>query len=152
MQISRRRMSVLLAATAAGLAGCGGGGSSVVEIVFSDLEGDFQGTWPVRNYVLRTDAEWQAAWNEHGVMTNEIPPRPVVDFNRYVLLGISRGLASCQSLLVRGVSLQDGRLVVRYQIVAPPAGTLCAAVLTPLIRFIIVPVLIFDGVAFEQVS
>jgi hypothetical protein len=122
------------------LAGCGGGDAPLEDVPIVSLGADYA-DWPVRKYVIRTQQEWIAAWNEPLILTSEPRPEPpAVDFSTHNVLGVSDGwTGSCGTFLVKKVTRQGDRYRVVYGLVAPPPFTSCAAIIVPTVAFVLVP-------------
>jgi hypothetical protein len=107
---------VILLLSVALLISCGGG-SDEIEVPFVSLAGDFSGEWPVRNYVLRSESEWETAWLEHTPALSPPPEKPVVNFQTNVLLGVSLGLSrgGCESVAIVRVTRAAANHLVEYR-------------------------------------
>jgi hypothetical protein len=60
------------------LAACGGGDEPVA-LELRPLDGLGYQAWPTRNYVIRSDIEWQAAWDASERVDAPVT-RPAIDF------------------------------------------------------------------------
>lgn len=82
--------------------------------------------WPSAEYVARNEAEWEAAWQQGRRMDPRdegIPRdgRPVVDFERHMVVGISRGLGSDSSHSLYFIEMIEwpDAIEVRFQYTNP---------------------------------
>jgi hypothetical protein len=100
-----------------------------------------------KQVVLRTAAELQQLWREHGA--GQAPPS--VDFTSRMVVGVFLGSRMTGGFDVRitGAEVADGTLVVRYTETTPAPGAMLAQVITA--PFHLVSVEKCDGpVRFER--
>ncbi|PTT17809.1 hypothetical protein DBR12_17145 [Acidovorax sp. HMWF029] len=142
------------------LAGCGATPRLIVEpeykpleLVYLQPEYPVARMWPSAEYVARTEDEWERVWNEGTVMDprDENVPRhgrPVVDFNQYMVIGISRGhgYSGCHGLYFRDIVERANFIEVQFVHRQPDetvstqvAGTACTAMGVFLARWVRVP-------------
>lgn len=105
--------------------------------------------WPAldrkETYVVRSDAEWQTAWQLHEPLTIPKTERPPIDFSRSMVLGITQGsgLSGCYGLLIRRVVEEETELRVEYSLLEPKFELtptfVCTTLLVPLTDFVEVP-------------
>jgi hypothetical protein len=128
-------------ATAALIAGCGGGDAPAVAVDFTDVEvHEFSGVAVAREVAVMDDAAWAALWAEHTRRLDPAPPRPAVDFNSQSVAAVFLGdTAGCSRPVIRSVDRTgSSELRVAYQVVTPERSTPCPAVVfTPahVVRF-----------------
>lgn len=106
---------------------------------FAPLAGNFYGEWPVKTYVARTNAEWEAVWLEHNPLQSPVPSMPSVDFQTNSVLGVSLGWGNCESVSISRVAREGNTHWVEYRRSTLQPGAGCAAVQSPLITFVLVP-------------
>lgn len=126
------------AAALLGLFACGGG-EEAQEIPLVQVQAAWYASWPVRQYVVRTQADWEAAWSEPVTIGNPRPALPEIDFSSNGVLGVSNGWGGCRSFRVKSVYRAGNDYVVRYGTSDPPPFTGCAAVLVPEVSLVLVP-------------
>jgi hypothetical protein len=100
-----------------------------------------------REVVLRTAADLQQLWRQHGA--GQAPPS--VDFTTRMVVGVFLGsrVTGGFDVQITGVEASDGALVVRYIETKPAPGAMLAQVITA--PFHLVSVEKFDGpVKFEK--
>jgi len=142
----RRRAIRLLTAAAASsipvLQACGGGGGwQEFELPLVRL----QAFWPPkdlrRTYVLRTEAQWQAAWEAHEPPVWPAMTRPAIDFQRTMVLGLTLGSGpnGCWGMAIRRVVEEATSLRVEYASSEPRPGALCTQAIVALTDFVAVP-------------
>ena len=84
-----------------------------------------------RNVVVRDATAWAALWAAHNAERSPVPPLPVVNFNKQMLVGIFAGdRRGCHEFEIRSVSVAGGRIVVEYEERAIPNTTICIAAIT----------------------
>lgn len=144
---SRRAVVSLLAVAplAWALSACGGSGTAdvttAVDVPFVRL----QALWPAQSveqtYVIRTEAEWAAAWSVHEPLIVPPIPRPSVDFGRDMVLGLSRGSGpnGCHGLTIVRVVEEASQRVVHFRLSEPTAQQMCTQVIVALTDFVTVP-------------
>lgn len=130
------RLATLAALAIAGslLAGCGALPASgahtlregPLEAVRLAMEFPGERVWPRAEYVARSEAQWEQVWGQ-GVSTdprNEIRPRdgrPVVDFSRHMVIGVSRGWSfHCPHLDIQAVFERPSEIEVQFMHLWPP--------------------------------
>jgi hypothetical protein len=136
------------------LVACGGGGTSPsTEIAFLPIEGNFNGNWPVNSYVARTDSEWSQIWDLQGPKLSPPPPRPVVDFAAYTIVGASLGggPTGCYSMDIPRITDEADQIRVEFrQVVAlPPIA--CSQGGVSLVIFVKIPATT-KPIVFQQVG
>ena len=127
---------------AAFLIGCGGGSEfEPRDLSFSPVEGDFYGDWPVQTYVVRTNAEWVAVWDQHDSLSFPPPQMPEVDFSTYTVVGVSLGWGpnGCHRLRVTQIREEELQVRVLYQHLVPNEGSVCFLAFVPLVAFVKLP-------------
>jgi len=105
-------------------------------VPFSPLQGNLHGSWPAQAYVARTADEWAALWARHDPLQVPPPERPVVDFARCMIVGLSLGWGSngCSGVSITAVDETSDALRVSYRLnPPPPPDVFCTAQLVPLI-------------------
>ncbi|MBG9390665.1 hypothetical protein [Caenimonas aquaedulcis] len=135
---------LLLAATAAAQASCGGSEPpepvAVPFTVVGDIFGNLYGEWPVREYVIRNQAELDSAWSTF--LSSRVPPaaEPAIDFSRFALVGVSLGWGTpCNAVQITGISRTGSNLAVAYSSVEPGQVQVdCPLVQVPRLQFALV--------------
>jgi hypothetical protein len=120
------------------LIACGGGsGDDSTDIPYARVQGDFSNSWPVQNYVARSDAEWSQIWSQQAPNFSPIL-KPVIDFTAYTVVGVSLGLGSngCEGVQITRVTERPDEIEVDYRRLAVSTGQACTANLVPLVDFI----------------
>jgi hypothetical protein len=83
--------------------------------------------------VVRDAAAWTQLWARHAATQSPPPARPEVDFSRFMVLAVFAGgkPSACYGVQVTGVvpAAANG-LQLRWREPEPPAGLMCAAVMT----------------------
>jgi len=92
----------------------------------------FSGVAEAGAHVARNSTEWHELWSLHGRAVIRPSSAPEVDFEREMAILVSGGESPTAgwSLEVTGVTLERGALVVHARVVAPPADSLQAQVVT----------------------
>lgn len=150
-----KRVASLIALSA--LAACGLISGPIVEaedkpleLVYLQPEYPVARMWPSAEYVARTEDEWARVWNEGTVMDprDENVPRhgrPAVDFNQYMVIGISRGhgYSGCHGLYFRDIVERANFIEVQFvhqqpdeTVSAQGAGATCTAMGVFLVRWV----------------
>lgn len=143
------RTSLLAAALAAVLAGCGGGGGDPdgpglqQNLPFVEVEVNaFSGVRSLRTVTVNDDAAWAALWAEHTANVSPAPPRPAVDFSTQTVAAVFLGeTTDCSRPVVESVVLTTaGRVRVGYRVLLS-SGPCPAVVTSPvdMVRFSNVP-------------
>lgn len=137
---SRPRLAAACLAAAA-LLGCGGGETAALrELAMTRLPVSWATTDLRQTYTIRSDAEWQAAWQAHEPRT--VPPaaRPAVDFSRQMVLGLTRGTGpnGCHGLSIQRVVEHAEQLLVHYAVSTPSGTAACTQALVALTDFVVV--------------
>lgn len=154
MTPSTHRRALLVTPWAWALSACGGSGTAEVsDVPFSRLQVRWAAQPLQLTHVIRNDADWAAAWQVHQPLTSPPTPRPVVDFSRDMVLGLSRGSGpnGCFGLTILRVVDEGAQLVVQYRVSEPPAQQVCTTVIVALTDFVTVP-RSDQPVRFEPVS
>lgn len=153
--VSRRRITQAVSVGVLLLAGCGGGSSIAEpeELPTRRVQAVFAQPWPEATYVIRTDAEWQAAWAGYASGLTPPPQRPAVNFAQDMLLGLSRGWGpdGCHSVRIKRVYEEATRVRVEFQHQRGLTGVGCTLALVPLSDFVAVPRL-GKAVVFVEVA
>jgi hypothetical protein len=109
-----------------------------------------QAFWPRQTFVIRTQAELEAAWAmarplDHlnlpaGAVVTP-PSLPGVDFSRTALVGVSAGAVSspCSGFGIRAIARTGTDYRVDWGFADPPPMTSCAAVIDSAVTFMQVP-------------
>lgn len=139
---SHLKRAALHAVVIALLSACGGG-SDVVELPFSRIDGPWSRGEPSQTYVINDDAEWDRVWT-YQVALSGSPPRPLpppVDFSSRTVLGIDQGVHTtiCASLRITRVLRSEEEVRVEYRVSIFSAGTQCFFGRTPLTDFVSIP-------------
>ena len=124
------------------LASCGGGSDTpnIEQVTVVPFDAVVDGIWPVGQYIFRTDAEWQAAWDARGSSAEPPAPTPIVDFQRFVLVGFSAGMSGgCKGLRVNNASRLSNAYAVQYEVISAPPTVACGGVASHLLAFILLP-------------
>jgi hypothetical protein len=132
-----------LAAFALCLASCGGGGGEERTYAQSILEvGALR--WQDGTYVLRTEADWQTAWNaaEPRLLLSDgtpyRPALPAIDFGLQMVVGVVAGTGpnGCSGISIEEPKDEPGQLTIRYSITTSGGpGVACTAAVVPLVAF-----------------
>lgn len=131
-----------------------------LEAVRLPMEFHGEKVWPHAEYVARTEAQWEQAWSQ-GRSTdprNDRRPRdgrPMVDFSRHMVIGVSRGYGvQCTYLDIRDVVERPGEIEVQFvhlwpsreeldeveqQMMDRPSTTMCIASSVLLVRWYLLP-------------
>lgn len=139
-----RPLRALVCATGfalAGLAACGGGEPlQPRELSMTRVSASWAPTDLRQSYALRSDAEWQAAWQAHEPRTTPPAQRPAVDFSRQMVLGLTQGSGpnGCHGLSIRRVVEQPDQVQVQYAVTTSAGGVGCTQVIVPLTDFVVV--------------
>ncbi len=120
------RKMFILATSAWLLSACGGGSTEPVVIIPIALSTEQMtaiqsALWPSSPYVVRSQAQWQAAWDARYQNLITIvcsvpticapdpgPPIPNFDFERFTLIGIFGELSPGQSVQLERLVIEDG--------------------------------------------
>lgn len=153
MNTSRRTLLSCLFLAAA-VASCGGG-DDLQPVAFENTGHTFYRSFPAGQYVFRSQAELAAAWATapfdsypHGPQTE--PPMPSYDFQRNMVVGVSRGVGrACFTPYVQEVLTAGPNMVVRHTM--PTASTIACLYLAPEVNFVLVP-RVEGQVTFETIS
>jgi LPS sulfotransferase NodH len=141
MPVSARICRVAAGLAAAALLGCGGGDTFVPrELVVTRLLASWATTDLRETYTVRSDAQWQAAWQAHEPRTTPPAVRPAVDFSRQMVLGLTRGTGpnGCYGLSIQRVVEHADQLVVHYAVSTPSGTAACTQALVALTDFVVV--------------
>lgn len=119
----------------------------VIELVYLNSEHGNARLWPSAEYVARTEEEWERAWDEGKAMDPRdagIPRdgRPVVDFERYMVIGISRGygFSGCHGLYFRAIVARANFIEAQFIHHEPKeTAQMCTAMGQFLTRWVLVP-------------
>jgi len=125
----------------AGLVACGGGESfQPRELSMARLGVSWAPTELRQTYALRSDAEWQAAWQAHEPRTTPAAQRPAVDFSRQMVLGLTQGSGpnGCHGLSIRRVVEQAELVQVQVAVTVPTGSVACPQAIVPLTDFVVV--------------
>jgi hypothetical protein len=137
-----QRRHVLFAALAATqLIACGGGDDTEpVELPRQRVQAFWSYTDLKENYVVRTEAQWQATWAKHQPRGSE-DLRPQIDFSRFMVLGVTRGTGpdGCHGLGISQVTERSDDIRVEFWQSRPTGTMICTMSLVPLTDFVIVP-------------
>ncbi len=138
----RKRAPVLASVLAsAALVACGGGeGFQPRELSMTRLGFAWAPTELRQTYALRSEAEWQAAWQVHAPRTTPPAAPPAVDFSRQMVLGLTQGSGpnGCHGLSIRRVIEQAEQLQVQYAVTVPASDAGCTQAIVPLTDFVVV--------------
>ena len=90
-----------------------------------------------RTVVVRTDAEWDALWKEHGPDR----PRPNVDFKKDIVVGVFLGTRPTggYSVAVTSVRTSNGVTTVQYAERRPAPGLMLVQALTMPFQLVRIP-------------
>lgn len=87
-----------------------------------------------RLVVVRDIGAWDALWREHTAPIDPAPPLPAVNFAHEMVVGVFSGPRSnaCYATSIESIwrRRDPDRIEVSYVETGPPAGALCAAVVT----------------------
>lgn len=120
------------------LSACGGG-DAAIDLPLRRLSDLGYQPWPVKTYVIRTDAAWQAAWDERIGPPDASVSRPAVDFSNDFVVGVSSGGGSCDSMGITRATRYGNDLVVEWSQNSPPPGVGCGGSLPLLYDFVLAP-------------
>lgn len=111
----RFTLSLLMAAWL--LTACGGSDSDdPVPVAFESMQETFSRTHARGEYVLRTQAELEAAWSVAPQQFGEPMAMPIVDFSQYSIVGISLGAGiRCNIPIITRVTAYGDDIVVSYR-------------------------------------
>ena len=112
-------------------------------------KGDQSNVDNAKQVVVRTQAEWNKLWTEHGGDRQ----KPAVDFAKEMVLAVflgSRPSAGYNISIVSTVQ-KDGKMIVQYQESMPAKGMMTAQVLTSPYHLVAIPK-VAGQVAFEKVE
>lgn len=138
---SRRTVSVFSLAIA--LSACGGASVSLQpkELAFTRIRAHWRYQQAQKTYVVRTEAQWQSAWQEHDPATLPPTERPRVDFGTSMVVGVTLGTApnGCHGLSIQRAVEDECEIVVQYVYSEPPSGSLvlCTQAIVTLTDFVI---------------
>jgi LPS sulfotransferase NodH len=141
MPASARICRVAACLAAAALLGCGGGDNFVPrELAVTRLPVSWATTDLRETYTVRSDAQWQAAWQAHEPRTTPPAARPAVDFSRQMVLGLTRGTGpnGCYGLSIQRVVEHADQLLVHYAVSTPSGTAACTQALVALTDFVVV--------------
>lgn len=108
--------------------------------------------WPRADYVVRSEAQWLEVWAQgqgepDPRVTRSGGGRPIVDFERFMLVGISRGLQGhgCSGLYIEDAVERSSEIEIRF--VYPGADDhlpgqpfkVCTAGVTSLVDWALLP-------------
>lgn len=131
----------LAAGSALAITACGGGGDDgAPELGFSRLTAANYSVWPQQSYVVRSAAQWQAAWDAYEPGANPKPARPEVDFGTQMVVGLSLGWGpdGCHRVQMRRIVNALAEVRVEYvhtRGISPPAIA-CTLAIVPLTDFV----------------
>jgi hypothetical protein len=102
--------------------------SAGAELPFKTISQTSQsGVKEARTVVIKDAMAWQRLWQEHAPDA----PVPVIDFNTSMVVGVFMGSTNpCYSTSIARVSREAGRIVVAKVDRHPPAGVMCAMIVT----------------------
>lgn len=144
----------VLGALPLGVVGCGGGGDDEpLPLAFERISQPWMQTTRQESYVIRTQAEWERVWALHQPPTFAPAPPPAVDFNQFMVLGLSLGTGpnGCYGLSIRAVLATPDQTLVEYRLTEPGPSSACTLATVALTDFVRLPRR--DGsVAFRRVS
>jgi hypothetical protein len=143
------RRLVIGVGIAAGLAACGGGGSSSTEpegraVPFSRVPADTGvAAWPARTYAVRTAGDWSAAWNTQEFQVSQwpYPLETPIDFGNTMVVGLSMGTGAngCHSLRIEKVTEFSDSVRVEYRRTTDTGGQACTQATVRLVDFVRIP-------------
>jgi hypothetical protein len=110
-------IKLILAGLLASLGACGGGDQpEPLPVPVVRLDALQIATWPVKQYVVRTTAEWAAVWEEPVSIGNPRGPVPVVDFDKTAVVGVSMGWAPapCGLITIKRIWRVNSDYTVEY--------------------------------------
>jgi hypothetical protein len=113
-------------------------------------KGDQSNIDDAKRVLVRTDAEWQALWQQHAAGR----PRPAVDFAKEMVVGLfmgSRPNAGFSTAVISATS-GNGALIVRYTETMPSAGAITAQILTFPFHLVAIPKAAVTDVKFEKAA
>jgi len=123
------------------LAACGGSSTSEsVELSTSRIAAFWRTTDSQETYVIRSDGEWQAAWQKHEPQTYPKTERPQVDFSKDMVVGLSLGTGpnGCYGLSIRRVVEDAEEIRVEYIHGTGQPGLACTQATVALTDFVVV--------------
>lgn len=93
------------------------------------------------NQIIRTQNEWDAAWNQVAGRQRPVPQQPAVDFRREMVILAALGQQRSGGHAVRIVALEKRgpQLVVRVRTESPGKGCLVASAITSPVDIALVP-------------
>jgi LPS sulfotransferase NodH len=141
MSLTLRTRFFAIGLALAGLAACGGGEPfQPRELSTARMSASWAPTDLRQTYALRSDAEWQAAWQAHAPRTTPPAQRPAVDFSRQMVLGLTQGSGpnGCHGLSIRRVVEQAEQVEVQYAVTVPNGSVACPQAIVPLTDFVVV--------------
>jgi LPS sulfotransferase NodH len=141
MSLTLRTRFFAIGLALAGLAACGGGEPfQLRELSTARVSASWAPTDLRQTYALRSDAEWQAAWQAHAPRTTPPAQRPAVDFSRQMVLGLTQGSGpnGCHGLSIRRVVEQAEQVEVQYAVTVPTGSVACPQAIVPLTDFVVV--------------
>jgi hypothetical protein len=153
----QRLRHCLLALSAVAVISCGGGNDRypVPFTEVGDISGDLYGDWPVMNYVIRNEADLDAAWFSFTTQREPPPTKPSIDFTMYAILGVSLGNGvPCTGVTILRITQLDSTMTVEYKSTDPeqfPPGLSCIPADYPRLQFVLVPAPV-GAVVFKRVS
>ena len=104
-----------------------------------------QAWWPYvdakQSYAIRNEADWQRVWLAHEPQTWPTTERPLIDFTKDMVLGLTLGTGSsgCYGMSIRRVIEEERELRVEYLSATPSGLGLCTMSIVPLTDFVVVP-------------
>ncbi|MBE0548064.1 MAG: hypothetical protein IH627_10515 [Rubrivivax sp.] len=123
------------------LAACGGSSTfESVELSASRIAAFWPTTDLQETYVIRSDSEWQAAWQKHEPQTYPKTERPQVDFSKNMVVGLSQGTGpnGCHGLSIRRVVEDEEEIRVEYIHATGQPGLACTQATVALTDFVVV--------------
>jgi hypothetical protein len=100
------------------------------------------GVTSAQTAVVRDGAAWAQLWARHAATQSPPPARPEVDFSRFMVLAVFAGgkPSACYGVQVTGVvPVGANGVQLRWREPEPPAGMMCASVMTFPAQFVQVP-------------
>jgi hypothetical protein len=111
-------------------------------------KGDQSNIDDARQVLVRTDAEWTRLWRQH----NPDRPKPAIDFNREMVVGVfmgSRPNAGFSTAIISATT-GNGVLIVKYSETMPTPGLVSAQILTFPYHLVAIPKAEVMDVKFEK--
>jgi hypothetical protein len=111
-------------------------------------KGDQSNIDEARQVLVRTEAEWTKLWQQH----NPDRPKPSIDFNRDMVVGVfmgSRPNAGFSTAIISATT-GNGVLIVKYSETMPTPGFVSAQVLTFPYHLVAIPKATVTSVKFEK--